>query len=127
MNSAASRSTAPSAPLQSATPNVANCYIAVKRSGWSSVEQVAHLVTREWLQIDTLDAAGRVKLREERTQRVAPVEFVAAVGHDEQEVLVAHAASQEEQQVARGAIGPMQVLDDDRERLLHGEPPEHAE
>jgi hypothetical protein len=88
---------------------------------------VADLIARERCQVDPLHAARGEQLCEERSQRMAAVQLVAAVGDDEQQTLVAHAARQEEQQVPRGAIGPMQVLDHDRERLLFGKPLEDSE
>ena len=60
--------------------------------------------------------AGALQLGQQRAQRVAPVQLVGAVGDDEAERLLARAAHEERDEVARRAVGPVQVLDREQHR-----------
>ena len=53
---------------------------------------------------------------------MAAVQLVAAIGADDQQALVAQAAQQRGQELERGAIGPVQVLDDEQDGQLGGQP-----
>jgi hypothetical protein len=58
---------------------------------------------------------------------VRAVQVVAAIGGDERESLVRRVAHEEAQQVARRAVGPVQVLDDQQHGRHAPEPHERAE
>ena len=81
----------------------------------------------ERAQLDPLDPVQPLGLGEEGPQRVAPVELVGPVGRDQHEPLAARGAQQEGEEVARRAVGPVQVLDDEHERRLLGQPAEQGE
>ena len=66
-------------------------------------------------ELDPLDPAGPLELGQERQERVAPVELVGAVGEDEHDRHVAEVADEEAEQVARRPVGPVEVLDDERD------------
>ena len=69
-----------------------------------------HLGRAEPGQLQALDPAAAVQLGQERPQRVAAVQLVAAVGHHQQQPAAAQVADEEGEQVAGGAVGPVQVL-----------------
>ena len=71
---------------------------------------------REGLELDPLDQLAALLLGQERTQRVAAVQLVAAIGADDQQALVAQAAQQRGEELERRAIGPVEVLDDEQRR-----------
>ncbi len=48
-------------------------------------------------------------------QRMTPMELVGPEGPDDQQPLVAGVAGEEREQVAGGAIGPVEVLDDQQD------------
>ena len=79
------------------------------------------LLAREALQADALDDRGALGFGHQRTQRVAAVQLVGAVGGDEQHALVARVAHEEGQEVARGAVGPVDVLEDEHQGLRLGQ------
>ena len=74
------------------------------------------LVAVEALERDPLDAGGALQLGQQRAQRVAPVQLVGAVGDDEAERLLARAAHEEREEVARRAVGPVDVLERQQHR-----------
>ena len=79
------------------------------------VELLGHLVAAEALQRDPLDARGALELGEDGAQRVAAVQLVGAVGGEQEERLGARVADEEDEEVARGGVGPVQVLDHQRD------------
>ena len=79
------------------------------------------LLAGEALQRDALDDRRALGLGHQRPQRVAAVQLVGAVGGDEQHALMARVAHEEGQEVARGAVGPVDVLEDEHERLRVGQ------
>ena len=108
----------------------ANSASAISGSGWDPRMPVscATSSSREnGLQLDALDALEPIQLRQERTQRVLAVQLVRAVGADDGEPLAAGRSQQEGEEVARRAIGPVQVLDDEHQRRLLAEPPEQGQ
>ena len=68
------------------------------------------------------DAAGALELGQERQQWVAPVELVRAVGEQEHHRRIAKVSHEESEQVARRAIRPMEVLDDEYDWRPGGQP-----
>ena len=81
------------------------------------------LLAREGRQLDALDDRGALGLGQERAQRVAAVQLVGAIGGDEQHPLVPRVADEEGQEVARRAVRPVDVLEDEHQRLRLGQPP----
>ena len=81
-----------------------------------------HLLAREALERHALDDRGALGLGHQRAQRMAAVQLVGAVGGEEQHALLARVAHEEGQEVARGAVGPVDVLEDEHERLRLGQP-----
>ena len=59
-----------------------------------------------------------VELGQERSQRMSAVQLVGAVGGHEHQRLGPQVAHEEREQVARGAVGPVQVFQDEHQRLL---------
>ena len=55
------------------------------------------------------------------------MELVRAVGADDQDSLLSHMASDEGKEVARGAVGPVQVLQDEQDRLTLAQPCQERE
>ena len=72
----------------------------------------------ERTQVDPLCMRGPAEFGEQRPQRVIAIEIVGAVARDHEETLIVEVVGQERQQVARGAIGPMEVLEDQDDRSI---------
>jgi hypothetical protein len=89
-------------------------------------DQLAQVATAEGAEVQPLGVAAALELGEERPQRVAAVEVVAAVGQHRADA-GAHLADQEAQQVARRLVGPVEVLGHQQDRRAAGEPGEDAE
>ena len=81
----------------------------------------------EPLQLEALDAAQPLPARQQRAQRRPAVDLVGAVGEHQQHPRALQRADEEGDEVEGGAVGPVQVLDDQHERPLRAEPAEHAE
>ena len=69
----------------------------------------------ERLETDPFDAPTPLKLGQIRQQRMPPMELVGAVRHDDRDRRVAEVAHKEPEQVARGPIGPVEILDEEEE------------
>ena len=69
-----------------------------------------------------LHAAESLHLGQERTERVAPVQLVAAVGGDQQHSSVGEGSGDEGDEVTCRGVGPMDVLENDDEWLRFGGP-----
>ena len=80
------------------------------------------LVAAEALQPEPVDAGRALELGQQRPQRMAPVQLVGAVGDDQRQRLRARAAHEEGQEVARGLVGPVQVLEHQHDGLDAAEP-----
>ena len=78
-------------------------------------EVAAELVGAERGEVDPLDDGQPRQLAEQRSERVAAVQVVGAVGGDHEHALVPQAGGDEAQQVAAGGVGPVQVLDDEQD------------
>jgi hypothetical protein len=77
-------------------------------------------------QLQALDRAAAVQLGQIRPQPLLAW-LVVAVGHHQQHPLPAQVADQEGQQVAGGAVGPVQVLDHQHQRGLLAQAPQQPE
>jgi len=89
-------------------------------------QQLGQVAAAQALQLDTLGPAAAVQLGQERAQRVAAVQLVAAVGQHQGDP-AAQVADQEPEQVAGGLVGPVQVLDHQQHRAALGQPVQHPE
>ncbi len=96
--------------------------LVVGRRAEDSGQLRAELFAAEALDRDPRGCLGALDLGQERAQRMAPVQFVDAEGRDDQQSLAADVARQEREEVARGAVGPVKILDDEQHRRLLGEP-----
>ena len=68
-----------------------------------------------------MDTGNAGPLRRDRAQRVAAMQVVGAVRRHDHDLGVEGAGEQERQQVARGPVGPVDVLDHDQQRPLLAE------
>lgn len=73
---------------------------------------VGHLVTVEGIQLHGRHRGEPLELGEDPAQRVAAVEVVGAVGADEADRLGLQHPAEEDQQIAGGLVGPVQVFED---------------
>src|SRR4051812_44149181 len=69
----------------------------------------AHLLAREALEPEPGDGGRALGLGQEGAQRVAAVQLVRAVGGHDGDALAAGVADEERDEVARRAVGPVQV------------------
>ena len=84
-------------------------------------EQLAQLVARQARELDPAGARVALELGQQRAQRVPAVQLVGAVGRDHEHALGPQAAAEEGEEGARRAVGPVDVLEHERERLLAAE------
>ena len=101
--------------------------LGVGRAAEDVGEQVAELLARQPRELDPARARVALELGEQRAQRVAAVQLVGAVGGDHQHPLGPQAAREEDEEGARRAVGPVDVLQHERERLLAAELVEQRE
>ena len=88
--------------------------------GWSARTRRRTSSSCERLDREPLDPAQAHPLRDLATERVAAVEVVGAVGHDERDAR--HRTGEEEaEHVAGGLVGPVGVLDHDEDRRALGD------
>ena len=99
----------------------------VDRLAEDRLELLGDLGARERRELEPLARSARARAKQQRAQRVAAVELLGAVGRDEQHAARAQRAHEEREQVERRAVGPVEVLEDEHERLLRGEPADDAE
>ena len=78
-------------------------------------------------ELDPARARVALELGQQRAQRVAAVQLVGAVGGDHQHALGPQAAGEEDEEGAGRAVGPVDVLEHERERLLAAEQVEQRE
>ncbi len=87
-----------------------------------SGELAVHLGAVEAGELDPPHGAQPVQLGQEGAQRVTAVDVVGAVGGDDDEPGGVQGAEEVAEQFAGGAVGPVQVLDDEDHRAVGGEP-----
>ena len=90
-------------------------------------DELAYLVAIEARELDPVDRTRTVELGEQRTQRMAAVEIIGAVGPDEHDRGRTQAAREVHEQLACGAVGPMDVLEHQQCRHALGQSFEDAE
>ena len=90
-------------------------------------ELLGQLVTAEAAQLEPPHAAVAGQLAEQPAEWVQAVQLVAAEGEQHQHRAVAEVGGQVGDQVAGGAVGPVQVLHDQQQRPSRGQPLDHAQ
>jgi hypothetical protein len=86
-----------------------------------------HIVAVETLEVDPLRSTAAFHLGEERPQRMAPVQLVAAERRHDDDACRAELMDEVRQQVAGRPISPVEVLDDEEQRAFESEPLEQSE
>ncbi len=89
---------------------------------------IGHVRVAQRPQFDRGHAGQPQQLGHHRPERVTPVQVVGAVGGHDSHPLPVQDPAQERDQVARGAVGPVQVFEDQQHRVpvgQLGEQPEH--
>jgi hypothetical protein len=82
-------------------------------------DELAHILARERRQHDLLNSsAGAADGREALHERVRGGELVVAVGADQQEIAQVRPGRQVLEQVERGRVQPLQVVEEQRQRML---------
>ena len=84
-------------------------------------ERLRQLVAVKWRELDAARPIEPFELGQQRPQRMAAVELIAAVGEQQHHPLLAQAAGEEGAESARRAVGPVHVLQHQHERLLLAE------
>ena len=92
--------------------------LVVGRAAENVLEQLRELVAGQPRQLDPARPRVALELGQQRAQRVASVQLVGAVGGDDEHPLGPQAAREEDEERARRAVGPVDVLEHERERLL---------
>ena len=90
-------------------------------------ELLGELVLGQRLERDPARARVALELGQDGTQRMAAVQLVGPVRRDDEHALGPQAAGEERQERARRAVGPVDVLDPEDERLLLAEAVEQRE
>ena len=91
------------------------------------LELAADVSRGQPFELDADDPGDPLHLGEPRPQRMAPMQFIAAVGRHDQNALGPQAPGEEGDDVARRAIRPVEVLDEEDHGLDRPEPLEERE
>jgi len=90
-------------------------------------ELLRELRAGEGPQLDPAGARVALQLGQQRSQRVAAVQLVRAVGGDDQHALVAQGGGEVGEERARGAVRPVEVLDNQQQAGRGGEAVQQVE
>ncbi len=90
---------------------------AIGRRAQDGQRQIGRGRLVEPLEVDALGAAGALQLGQPRAHRVAAVQLVRADGQGQGDALGAQAAHEVGDGVAGRRVGPVEVLDDEQQRL----------
>jgi len=96
--------------------------VPARRRSADLAEQRLQILPLEPTQIDALDTRLAFGLRQPARHRVAPVELVGANSGDDHQALVARIPDQKREEVARRAVRPVKVLDNQQHRRVIAEP-----
>ncbi len=91
------------------------------------LDLLGQLGAREAAQLQPADAAHPRQLGDERAQRIVAVELVDAKGRDQLQRRAAGGADEEGEEVARRAVGPVEVLEHEDDRPLLRQPQQQRE
>jgi hypothetical protein len=100
------------------------------RCGWTAEDASEHgteLFAVEPAQLEPLDGRVAVQLGQHRAERVAAVQFVAAVGGHQHDRGLGQVGHEEREQVHGRPVGPVQILDRQHQRPLGGQPLQQAQ
>ena len=86
------------------------------------LQQPAEFVAGQRDELDTAGLRRTLELGKERPKRMAPMHLVRAIGRDDEDPLAPQVASQEREECARRAVGPMDVLEPQEQRLVASQP-----
>ncbi len=86
-----------------------------------AMQLIGDMLAAEPSDVQPYDAPGPVKLGEQGAQRVPPAHLVGPGGQHQQDRSGDHAPHDEPQEVAAGAVCPLQILDDRDERAVRGD------
>jgi hypothetical protein len=89
-------------------------------------QQLGQLAAVQPSELQALGPAAALQLRQERPQRVAAVQLVAAVGQHQRHP-AAKVPDQEAEQVAGGPVGPVQVLHHQQDTAVGGQAVQHPQ
>ena len=78
-------------------------------------------------EVEPVDAREALSLCQPGRERMASVELIGAEGPDDEQPLVTPVAREIREQVARGPVRPMQVLDDEEDRSCRSEASEQPQ
>ena len=81
----------------------------------------------ESLDLQALHQPAAVELGEPRQKRMAAMQLVGPEGHDQDDPIRAELSDEERDGLARGGVGPVEVLDDEDHRFDFGQTLEDAE
>ena len=98
-----------------------------RRLAQDAAKLLGHLASGERGELDPLDVGQPLDLGKEPAQGMLALHILGAIGRHQQDAVVAKGPGQEGQQVEGGAVGPMDVLDDQHERLLRGQTADQSE
>lgn len=105
-------------------PSVEQLQQGLRRlAGQFARNQGGHLVRRQGAEPDIDDA---VRPAQRRPEPADGIQRLPAVGDHEQAAVVAEAQRQIGEQVQRGRVGPMDVVDEQRDRPFRGRPPDQG-
>ena len=88
--------------------------------GVERTDEAAYVVVGERVELEPVDATQPHPLGHLAAKRVAPVEVVGAIGHDQRDAGKG-AGEEEAEHVAGGLVGPVGVLDDHEDGRLSGD------
>ena len=90
-------------------------------------DEAGRLLAVEPLEVDPLERPGPGDLGKPRQQRVAAVDLVGPVGQAQHDPVGGEVRDEERDRVAGRGVGPVEVLDDEQQRLVAGDLLEDAE
>jgi hypothetical protein len=90
-------------------------------------KQSSQFLTIEPDEVDTIDPLVTLELGQERKEGAARIHLISPDRGDEQDALVSKVAHQEREEVASRLVGPLEVLDHEKDGAEPGDPFEDAE
>ena len=106
---------------------VVDCGVVGGRAVADLVEQADQFGAVQAGELDVFDQRRAFEIGDQRAQRMAPVQLVAAIGEHECHRGIAQVAGEECDEVAGGRVRPVQILERDQEGLELGEAGQKAE
>jgi hypothetical protein len=105
-----------------------HCRERRRRMGVADGVQLRHdLVAGEAAELDALDGAHPLPGGQQRPQFMAAVQLVRPVRQQQKDAELTQGPDEEHHDVAGGPVGPVEVLDDQQQRLPRGQPGDQPE